>query len=148
MHKFLVSLLTTRNLVPWLVDRRQEELTNQKNKTMKERIELSAGNIFIRRPASDTMGWEYGMSWRVVFVFPTHSSPSSVLLLLFLQVDFSCLFLVSFLLFSLFVKMRSPMGSCSQNVWMRCGVSFIKPSNVPQTQKVHPKDVQEPLYRL
>jgi hypothetical protein len=61
---------------------------------MKERIELSAGNIFIRRPASDTMGWEYGMSWRVVFVFPTHSffSSSSSFSSSWLFLSFPCFF--------------------------------------------------------
>jgi hypothetical protein len=41
------------------VDRRQEELTNQKNKTMKERIELSAGNILSRIP-----DWAY--TWLMI----------------------------------------------------------------------------------
>ena len=132
MHKFLLSLLTTRNLVPWHVDRRREE--NTKNKKTKKQKNKKIKND---ERENRTVWWKYiyktphvrhdGLRiWNELTGCFRISNRLFFFLLVFLYADFSCLFLVSFPLFKKCARALKTSG-CG-------GVSFIKPSNVPYTE--------------
>lgn len=139
MHKFLVSLLTTRNLgwriSSWLVDRRREEKTKPKMREKQKDDERENRTVcwkyIYKTPHVRHDGLRIWNELTGCFrIFPTHSSSSFS----------SCLFLVSF---PFFVKTRS----CSRNVWMRrCVIHQAVKRSIKTQPEVHREDLLESHY--